>query len=93
MTSTMGSEDSFTLMGTTTSVTGLTGKDLDSENWLTRVAEFTRANGSTVNSWASEDFRGMKSDPIMPTKLEEKFNMKFERYFNMKFEEKFNTIH
>ena len=52
---TMDLEDSFTPTEITTSVTGWTGSGLDTENWSTRVAEFTRANGSTVNSWENED--------------------------------------
>ena len=54
MTFTMASEDSYTPMETTISVTGLMESGLDSENWSIRVAGLTRANGSTVSSWASE---------------------------------------
>ena len=54
MTSITASEDSYTPMAITTSVTGLTGNGLDSENLSTRAVEFTRASGSTVSSWANE---------------------------------------
>jgi hypothetical protein len=64
MTFTTASEGSYTPMEITTSVTGLMGSGLDSENWWIRVAELTRANGSTVSSWESETtlFISFKND-------------------------------
>jgi hypothetical protein len=55
MTSITASEDSYTPMAITTSVTGLTGNGLDLENLSTRAEEFTRASGSTVSSWVNEN--------------------------------------
>ena len=39
----------------TTSAIGLTGNDLVMESWLISQVGYTKANGSTVNSWENED--------------------------------------
>ena len=39
----------------TTLAIGLTGNDLVMESWLISQVGYTKANGSTVNSWENED--------------------------------------
>lgn len=54
MTSTMDMVDSFTQMETITLAIGLTGSGQAMVSSWTNQAVCTKANGSTVSSWASE---------------------------------------